>query len=39
MFIFKQKYGIKESESELDLTNKKMGDRGLEALSHIHFHH
>ena len=38
LFIFKQKYNIKESESELDLTNKKIGDRGLEALSRIQFH-
>ena len=37
-FIFKQKYKIKENDSELDLTNKKIGDKGLEALSQIKFH-
>ena len=38
IFIFKQKYGIRESETELDLTNKMIGDRGLELLSRIQFH-
>ena len=36
-FIFKQKYKIKETDSELDLTNKKLGDKGLEELSLIKF--
>jgi len=36
-FIFKQKYKIKETDSEIDLTNKKLGDKGLEELSLIKF--
>ena len=36
-FIFKQKYKIKETDSELDLTNKKLGDKGLEELGLIKF--
>ena len=39
LFIFKQKYNIKESESELDLTNKKIGDRGLDLLTQMDFQH
>ncbi len=38
IFIFKQKYCIRENEAELDLTNKMIGDRGLELLSRIQFH-
>ena len=37
VFLFKQKFKIRENESELDLTNKKIGDRGLESLSQIEF--
>ena len=36
-FIFKQKYKIKETDSELDLTNKALGDKGIEELSLIKF--
>jgi len=35
--MFKQKYKIKESEAKIDLTNKKIGDKGLEILSLIEF--
>ena len=37
VFIFKQKYNIKENDIELDLTNKRIGDRGLEALTRVQF--
>ena len=37
VFLFKQKFKIRENESELDLTNKKIGDKGLESLSQIEF--
>ena len=36
-YIFKQKYKIKGSEDEIDLTNEKIGDKGLEILSLIEF--
>ena len=36
-YIFKQKYKIKGSEDEIDLTNEKIGDNGLEILSIIEF--
>jgi len=36
-YIFKQKYKIKGSETEIDLTNEKIGDNGLEMLSLIEF--
>ena len=36
-YIFKQKYKIKGSEDEIDLTNEKIGDNGLEILSLIEF--
>ena len=36
-YIFKQKYKIKGSEAEIDLTNEKIGDNGLEILSLIEF--
>ena len=38
VFIFKQKYKIKENELEIDLTNRTIGDKGLETLSRIRFH-
>ena len=34
-YIFKQKYKIKGDETEIDLTNEKIGDSGLEVLSTI----
>ena len=37
VFIFKQKYKIKENEVEIDLTNRIIGDKGLETLSQIRF--
>ena len=37
VFVFKQKYRITENEYDLDLTNRKIGDKGLEALSQINF--
>ena len=36
-YIFKQKYKIKGDETEIDLTNEKIGDNGLEILSTIEF--
>ena len=36
-YIFKQKYKIKEDETEIDLTNEKIGDSGLQILSLIEF--
>jgi hypothetical protein len=36
-YTFKQKYKIKGSEAEIDLTNEKIGDNGLEILSLIEF--
>ena len=36
-YIFKQKYKIKGNETEIDLTNEKIGDNGLEILSLIEF--
>ena len=35
--MFKQKYKIKESEAKIDLTNKKIGAKGLEIFSLIEF--
>lgn len=37
VFLFRQKFQINENETELDLTNKKIGDRGIESLSQIEF--
>ena len=37
VFLFKQNFNIKENEIELDLTNKKIGDKGLENLCQIDF--
>ena len=36
-YIFKQKHKIKGNETEVDLTNEKIGDKGLETLSLIEF--
>ena len=36
-YLFKQKYKIKGYETEIDLTNEKIGDNGLEILSLIEF--
>ena len=36
-YIFKQKYKIKGNETEIDLTNEKIGDTGFETLSLIEF--
>ena len=36
-YIFKQKHMIKGNETEVDLTNEKIGDNGLETLSLIEF--
>ena len=36
-YIFKQKHKIKGDETEIDLTNEKIGDKGLEILSLIEF--
>ena len=37
VFLFRQKFQINENETELDLTNKKIGDKGIECLSQIEF--
>ena len=37
VFLFKQKFNVKENEIELDFTNKKIGDKGLENLCQIDF--